>query len=381
MNIARIVMKEFKLNIRNFKANAMMILFPIILIVILGAAFSSQFDQTIKLGDVKVLYTEQINANNHYLTDAFKSFREGLTRDYGLVFEKTEDVDAGKESVMGYRYSGYVFVSDDTQEIKLYNNEKYGGYKSIILESALNGFMKTYGAMGTIARNRPQALANPEMNVHGDYVEIRSLDKKREPGSLDYYAITMMTMILLYASLTGLWSVRDDLEERTAARILCAPVKRYEFLTGKVLGCLMVTLTQAVAVILFSKYVLKAYWGENPLAVILLILSYSIMSVSLGVGLAYLFRTGEAANGILNTIIPVMVFLGGGYVPLSVMGQAIAGYSDFSPVKWANTALFKLIYDNDTSYLATSIGINLAIAAAFILISALFSRKGTGKYA
>lgn len=359
----------------------MMVLFPIVLISILGAAFSGVFDQSAKVRDVKVLYTENMNGNNHYLTEAFKGFREGLTRDYGVIFEKTEDVNSGMKNVQGYKYTGYVYVSDDPQEIKLYNNKKYGGYKSVILESALNSFIKTYRAMVTIAVKNPAAIATLQTESHGDFVSLKSLDKKRQPGSLDYYAVTMMTMILLYASMTGFWSVRSDMEDMTASRILCAPVKRYEFLTGKVLGCIMVTMAQGLVVVLFSKFILKANWGDDMLAVTLLLLSYSIMSVSLGVGLAYLFKNGEAANGILNTVIPIITFLGGGYVPLSVMGNSLTNISSISPVKWANTALLKIIYDKDYSVLLTSVVINLAIAAVFILASALFSRKGTGKYA
>jgi len=359
----------------------MMVLFPIVLIIILGAAFSGSFDQPAKIGDVKVLYTEKINGNNHYLTEAFKEFREGLTRDYGMIFEKTDDVNVGMKSVQGYKYTGYVCVSDEPQEIKLYNNEKYGGYKSVILESVLNSFTKTYKAMATIAVNNPSALALSQMESHGDFVSLKSLDKKRQPGSMDYYAITMMTMILLYASMTGFWSVKGDMEDRTAGRILCAPVKRYEFLMGKVLGCIMVTLVQGLVVVLFSKFILKADWGEDLLSVALLLLSYSIMSVSMGVGLAYLFKNGDAANGILNTVIPIITFLGGGYVPLSVMGNALTDISSISPVKWANTALLKIIYDKDYSALLTSVVIDIAIAGVFILAAALLSRKGTGKYA
>lgn len=358
-----------------------MVLFPIVLIIILGAAFSTQFNQTIKLGEIRVLYTENINGSNHYLTDYFKGFREDLTSKLGVTFDKTNDINAGIESIKGHKYSGYVYISDDQQEIKLYTNKVNSGYNPIIMESALNSFISTYKAMAAIAANKPAAIAASQVKSHEDFVSLKSLDKKRQPGSLDYYALTMMTMILLYASMTGFWSVRSEMENTTAGRVLCAPVKRYEFLTGKVLGCIMVTLAQALAVVLFSGFVLKANWGEDPLSVALLLFTYSIMSVSMGVALAYLFRNGNAANGILNTFIPIFVFLGGGYVPLDVMGRTFDGISSISPVKWANSALLKIIYDRDYSALATSAAINLAIAAAFILISALFSRKGTGKYA
>lgn len=380
MNTVRIILKEFKLNFRNFKSNIMMVLFPIVLIIILGAAFTNSFDSTVKLDNVKLLYTEDIKENGQTLAGAFKSFREGLTKETGITFEETDDVDMGIASIKDYRYSAYLYISDDLQEMKLYKNEKHA-FEASLIESTLNSFINTYGAMSAIEANNPAAMAMLQLKEHGNYVSVRPLNEKRQPGSLDYYAITMMTMILLYASMTGFYGIKSDMEQMTANRTLCAPVKRYELLTGKVLGSILVTLVQGLAVILFSGLILKANWGDDPATVTLLLLSYSIMAVSMGVGLAYLFRNSDAASGILNSIIPIFVFLGGGYVPLEVMGSTASKFSVISPVNWINSALLRVIYDGDYSHVPISLGINLAIAAAFILIAVLFSRKGTGKYA
>ena len=380
MNIARIAVKELKQNIRNFKANIMMVLFPIVLIIILGAAFSGVFDSTIQLDDVTVLYTEETAEGAQTLTKAFESFRDAIGEGLGITFEKTDDVEMGIESMNYYQYSAYLFVSDSDQEIRLYKNERHG-FTASLLESALNSFTNTYGVMATIAVNNPSAMAMLPAAEEGDYVRVRSLDEKRQPGSLDYYAVTMLTLILLYSSLTGLFSVKTDIEEKTASRVLCAPVRGYELLTGKVLGCISVTILQGLAVILFSKYILKAYWGEDLLTVLLLLISYSIMSVSIGVGLGYAFKKSDAASGAINSLIPILVFLGGGYVPLDTMGPAFAGISNISPVKWINSALFRVLYDNDYSHVAISLGVNLAIAAVFVLLSAVLSGKGNGKYA
>ncbi len=380
MNLFRVILKEFKLNYRNLKANTLMVLFPIVLIAILGAAFTNVFDQTIKLGEVKVLYTEVAGNSDQTFTNAFGSFRDAFAAELGMTFEKTEDVAKGMESIKDYEYSAYVQISDEPREIKLYKNERYG-FSGSLLESALDSFTKTYGAVSAIAVNNPSALQKLQGVGQGSYVEQLSLDKERQPGSLDYYAVTMLTMILLYASLTGFYSVREDVEQMTGSRILCAPVKKYQLLTGKVLGCIVVTVVQGLIVILFSKFILKAYWGEDMATVAMLLLAHSIMAVSMGVGLAYLFRNGDAAAGAMNAIVPIFVFLGGGYVPLDAMGPAFSGISSISPIKWINSALFRVIYNNDYSQVAISIGISLSVAATFIVIAAVFSRRGTGKYA
>jgi len=381
MNTLRIILKEFKLALRDFKGNLMMIAFPIVLIIILGAAFSGTFDNTIDLGDVTVLYTEGANSDGQGLTAAFRSFREEISKELGVTFEKADDENAGREAVKDYKNQAYIHVSDTTGEIKLYKNERYN-FTSSLLESALNSFANTYEAVSVIAINSPETLTQPEMFEQRDFVEVKALDKKMQPGSMDYYAVAMMTMILLYSSITGFWSIRRDVEQKTAPRILCAPVRKHEMLIGNIAGSIFITVVQGTVVILFSKFILKAYWGEDLLTIALLLLTYSIMAVSLGAGLAFMFKSSNAASGVLNTIIPIFVFLGGGYVPLGVINGPMVGIlSDISPVKWANTALFGMIYNHDYSRVGTSIAINLGMAIVFITISALFAKKEGKLYA
>ena len=382
MRILTIIIKEFKQNIRNFKANTMMVLFPIVLIAILGAAFSGVFSNTIDMGEVKVLYTDKVTQDKDF-KGAFDGFRKGMSDELGIKFEETTDEAAGKAGIENSAYSAYLMITENPLQFELYKNERRS-FDASLLESSLNSFIKSYDSIAAIAAVNPAALARPEITEFDGtekYVESRSLDKKRQPGSLDYYAVTMLTLILLYASLTGFWAVRSEMEEKTAARVLCAPVRGYELLTGKVIGCISVTVVQGLAVILFSKLVLKAYWGENLLPVALVLLTYSIMTVSLGVAMAYVFRNGDAASGILNSIIPFLAFLGGAYVPLNIMSGFLTKIALMSPVNWTNTALFKIIYDGDYSAMPGSIIINLSLSALFVMASAFLSRKGKRLYA
>lgn len=359
-----------------------MVLFPIVLIAILGAAFSGVFSNTIDMGEVKVLYTDKVTQDKDF-KGAFDGFRKGMSDELGIKFEETTDEAAGKAGIENSAYSAYLMITENPLQFELYKNERRS-FDASLLESSLNSFIKSYDSIAAIAAVNPAALARPEITEFDGtekYVESRSLDKKRQPGSLDYYAVTMLTLILLYASLTGFWAVRSEMEEKTAARVLCAPVRGYELLTGKVIGCISVTVVQGLAVILFSKLVLKAYWGENLLPVALVLLTYSIMTVSLGVAMAYVFRNGDAASGILNSIIPFLAFLGGAYVPLNIMSGFLTKIALMSPVNWTNTALFKIIYDGDYSAMPGSIIINLSLSALFVMASAFLSRKGKRLYA
>lgn len=373
MKIIYIVLKEFKQNMRDFKANTMMVLFPIVLIVILGAAFSNQFAKSITLDDAVVLYKIDVSGNAQ-LEEGFDGLRKQLTDGLGIIFEQAGDAEAARKDIADHKYTAFVHVTDNPLKMYLYKNER-NSFNATLVENVLNSFIKTTSAMTVIAQNNPAAYRLPELQEQDDHVEVRSLDRKRQPGSTDYYAISMLTLILLYSSLTGLWGIRGEIEEKTAGRIMCAPVRDYQFMAGKVIGCIIVTLLQGLAVILFSKWVLNAYWGNDMLPVALLIVSYSVMAVSLGVALAYLMKSGEAASGVLNTIIPVLVFLGGGYVPISVMGSTIRNIAVVSPVGWINSALFEIIYEGEYSAAFISAGVNLGLAALFIATSALLSGR------
>lgn len=373
MKVLLIFLKEIKHNIRNFKSNVMMILFPIILIIILGAAFKGAFDTTINLGDVQVLYTIDENTGDPAFRSAFNSFCKGMSDETGIEFIETNDFAVGMAGIEDNQYNAYFHITGDPIRVDMYKNERRG-YSASIVENAMDSFLDTYVTMSVIARNNHAAL-HQQSSGDSSHVTISSIDRKRQPGSMDYYSITMLTLILMYSSLTGFWGIWGEKEEKTASRILCSPTFNYQLLTGKILGDVVITLLQGLAVILFSSLILKAYWGEDPFTVALLIISYSIMPVSMGVALAYMMKSSESANGILNTIIPIMVFLGGGYVPLSVMGEGISELSVISPVKWVNTALFNVIFDGNYSGVAEAVGINLGIALLLITLSAILSRR------
>ena len=203
---------------------------------------------------------------------------------------------------------------------------------------------------------------------------------KRRPVSTDYYSTLVDTYNAVFITY-GFGGLERNRAKNRRSQDIVQPCISIELLTGKVIGCIFVTVLQGLVVVLFSRWVLNAYWGQDILPVALLLLTYAFMTVSIGVALAFLIRSSDAASGILNTLIPVLVFLGGGYVPLSVMNGFIAKIAQISPVYWINSALFKIIYDRDYSSMPASIAINLGIAMLSLIISAIFSKRGKLAYA
>jgi ABC-2 type transport system permease protein len=204
-------------------------------------------------------------------------------------------------------------LTENPNEIKVYKNSRYQ-FEANLMESLVKSFAGRYSAVAQIAHTHPaaleQVLADPKM----DFVQTQAVDRKRQPGSLDYYAVTMLTLILMYASLTGLWSVKNEKNFKTGRRILASPVTKYEFLAGKISGGILITILQAVVVILFSQTILKAYWGTDIVTVILV---HCLRSYH-GNCPWYRNRLSFRITGALScfeVLIPIFVFLGGDMSP------------------------------------------------------------------
>ena len=375
MNILKIALKELKQQIRDWKSNTVMILFPIVLIAILGVALSGAFSGVSSLPEIKASYTIE---GAGPMGTAFRALA-GAKTDSGVQFSMARSRQEGVRSVENADTSAYLVVG--RSEIRLYRNERYP-IESGIVKSIVTAFLLRYNAAAAVAASRDAlavsssaspAPAPPEAT--GSYVESRALSGKRMPSSTDFYAVTILTLIILYASLFGASRARTERRLGTANRILSAPVGRAQLLIGQVGGSLITLVAQAAVLIAFSRFVLGAYWGAHLLTVGALIVAESIMIVSAGVAAAYLLPNEAAIVAVLNTIIPVLAFFGGTYVPLDMMGPVVERLAAYSPLKWLNQALLGVICDGDFSAVGHALAINLGAAALFIAVAALFTRR------
>lgn len=369
MNIFKIIFKEIKQDLRNKKGMVLMILFPMVLILILGAAFSNVFSTDKKTGTINILYAIE---GKDQTRDSFNEFMKSVSKDMDITFKKQDNIEKGKQSIVSNKMYDCFVVINKENNVEVYKNDTYNNVSANVFVAALQQYVQTCNTVTQINKVNPAAVNQAISKKSSDNVKIQSLEEARKPNALDYYSITMLTLIIMYASNTGLYSIISENEGKTKNRLLSAPLNKYQLLVGKTLGVTIVTILQVLIVIVFSKYLLKAYWGENILIVFAIILSQIIMTVSLGVGLAFITKKSSVASGLLGVLIPIFVFLGGGYFPLDFIDNKIFKLiCNLSPLKWTNDAIFKIIYSKNFSLVPSAIMINLIIAIVFLGISTL----------
>lgn len=365
MKIIQVAIKEIKQSLRDRKGMTMMILFPILLMLVLGSALSGIFSSSISLKDTKVLYSIEGSSQEK---DSFINFTEDMKKT-GIQFEKTDNINKSKDSIKDTTYACLINVDTDNNVIELYENEKYD-LKASIVKVVLNTFVQRYNVISQVAKEKPMEVKNITSDNTANYVTVESINKSRTPSSLDYYAITMMTMIIMYSSLSGASSIGGEYINKTANRILSTPISKFEILTGKVIGNILSTIIQVIIVMIFSKFVLKAYFGNNILQLLILLFSEIIMAVAIGMGVSFIFKKESISSIILNLLIPLMVFFGGGYSPIDGIGSSmVTAISKLSPIKWTNDTAFALIYGSNSGNFHISVLINIGVAIVFLLLS------------
>ncbi|PJW15333.1 ABC transporter permease [Geobacillus sp. Manikaran-105] len=366
MNIFRIAAKEIKSDFRDVRTLFFMMLFPIVLIFILGTALSNAFHWTISVDDVHVLYNDQqAGPLSPYIQTMVQAAKKAH-----IDFQKASDHIKGTKAVQEGKADGYIEISP--HGVELYTNER-NKIKGSIVEGMMAAFVGRYQLAMAVSEVKPGFVPSNK-HVHDEYIQERSLHSKRKPGAMDYYAVAMTTMIALYSALPGSSLLRGERTRKTADRLLAAPVRKSEIFIGKLTGNVAANFLCVAVVMLFSQWVLHADWGHHVSLVWLLMLTEVVLAISFGLGMSYMARTEGAARTIAMVIIQLSSFFGGAYFPI----DETAWYAHLSPLSWMNDTIFKIVYANDLSSVVPTMLLNIGIAALFLMIAVVSMARREG---
>jgi ABC-2 type transport system permease protein len=372
MNIFNIAMKEIKLNLNDIRTLIFMLAFPIVLMLILGSALSNAFDSKIKVDNIHVLYKAAADTK---VTSYFQSFIKNAEKS-SVHFKMVSGTVDGRQEVKENRYTAYVELTD--QGMQLYSSNR-NSIEGSIVQGMLSAFADRYNMTAAVASVDPSKLSTVmASNSKHDFIKERSLKSAKKPGSMDYYAMAMTTMIALYGALYASSLIREERTRNTALRLVVAPIRKSEIFLGKILGCLTVNTVCILAVVAFSHFVYKADWGDHIGLVLLVLLSEVFFAVSFGLGVSYIAKTGEATRMIIMIVIQLSSFFGGAYFKIDNPTGILNYVTKLSPLTWANQAITKIIYTNDMGAALTPITLNLGISIIFLGIAIISFQKREG---
>lgn len=372
MNIWNFAIKEMKGDFRDTKTLIFLLAFPILLMLILGTALTNAFSSQITIEDIHVIYKSTVTQNE--ITKEWDGFVHEADKSK-IFFEKIDEGANGKQQIQKSKYNGYLELTDTGLH---YYGSSNGSLKNNIVQGMLTAFTDKYNLVNEVVKVNPGLLTTVlNTNVKDSYIVDKALNSDEQPGAMDYFAITMTTMIALYGSMTSSHLINGERRRKTAARLMAAPVSKSEIFIGKISGSILLNSLCVAIVVLFSKFVFKANWGDHYGSLALVLLTEVVMAISLGMCFSAILN-GETARAILMTFIQLASFFGGAYFPFDNEPGLMNSITYLSPLRWSNSAITQIIYANDWTAAIPAILLNLGLAALCILVAGLVMQRKEG---
>ena len=175
--------------------------------------------------------------------------------------------------------------------------------------------------------------------------EVRTAGKGRVvPAGFGASAPAMLVMFLLMNTVIyGAVILTYEKQNRCLARLVSAPVSRFDILAGKILGRLLQAFVQSLILLAAGRYLFGVHWGPSPVALVLLLLCLGLCAAALGILLGSVLRTAEQAST-LSWIVPLFLSaIGGCWWPLEIVPPWMQVFGHISPAAWAMDGLHGLI--------------------------------------
>lgn len=228
-------------------------------------------------------------------------------------------------------------------------------------------------------------LASQSMAQRADVATIQAADDnqaKATAGATAYFNFSAYPIISSVVVGAGLvLSVFSEPEVRR--RQACAPDSPARLNASLLGGCLVLAMgawawTSVLGLAVFAQE-LAAVPASNLALLLLAQLAVSLTPLTLAFLLSQLGLREEGLNAAGNIAGMVLTFLGGAWVPLSLMGESVRTAAHFVPTYWTSDAVTMLLGGGalttaDLARVGTDIGVTVLFAAAIASLGLAISR-------
>lgn len=357
------------------------ILLPLLLILILGNALSGVFDSNesesipVNMTQVK---TVVVNEDTGQIGKDIVQFLTSEENKAMFDVKVETDVNQAKQSLEDGEYDQFIYLP---QELSSGFKDKkdslvtiYGKDNNIdkvnLTSLTLSAFGDGYLAMDISNKSSAPVYTHVYNNLLKDgKSETSEAASTHNITALSYYGVTMLVLILFYGLANTMNFIQEEYSEALGDRYLISPVSKTSLVLSQLLTGCAITIVQGLLIVICAKLFFQVSYGDNLLVVLFIVVGGSIFFNALGLILGVVARRFKQIDGIVTLLIPLMTFIGGGFIKLD-MGEL----SDISINEVFQRPLFDYIQQGVINLMP--IYTALVFAAGFILISIFaLSRK------
>jgi linearmycin/streptolysin S transport system permease protein len=326
-----------------------MVLFPMLLILVIGAAFGGSFTPVVGVAV----------AEPGPLADRLVAGLDGADE---LRVEVVDDEDALRTAVeRGELAAGLVVppgydatvTAGGEVELRFLAQPGQSGQQVGI---AVRGVVAEQSALlraarfaaGESGRSFEDGLGAAEAaapRVAPVTVRTTTVGEALFPESLGRFDIGASSQLLLFVFLTSLAASAALIETRqlgVSRRMLASPTGIGTIVAGEALGRVAVALVQGLIIMLGAGLLFGVSWGD-PLGAAAVLVAFSLVGGGAALVTGATFRNDQQAAGIGVMLGLGLAALGGSMVPIELFSGTMRTIAFFTPHAWANDAFAELV--------------------------------------
>lgn len=180
----------------------------------------------------------------------------------------------------------------------------------------------------------------------------------------------MMVMFALLFMVSGTNIIIFERQTGTLRRLLVMPMSKANILAGKILGIFSIGVVQMVLLIAAGALLFGVRWGQSPAALVLMILSFALVSTSMGILLSTLVKTIAEADALASLVVMTISALGGAWWSLDSVPHWMKLLGHALPTAWAMDGFHDIIMRKaSVGMVLPEISVLLLFGTVFLIIS------------
>ena len=334
-------------------------LFPIVLILVLGSALSSLMSNDDTLPPAVAAYVSESEDSPLYM---FMTGEE-IAPYVSLVKCSADEAEA---MLVSGECSAVISESAEGVEVRRLEGGDRG---STVVLSLVESYRAVESAvMAAIRDGRdPSAAFEADISVGNAAVGGKVVD------AIDYYAITMLVMILLYTGMNGMSLFGKNMTGEFGMRLQASPAPRSTVVAGTLAASTVVSFSQALITLTFSAVAYGVDWGERIPLVLITLFVFTLFSQVISIFVFLIFKNEAATTGFLQAFFWISTFVSKGYVNTD-FGEAEKIFK-YAPNALAHTVIFGAVYGGDEAVIMQSLLILVGTVAVLGVGAAALGRR------
>jgi ABC-2 type transport system permease protein len=352
-------------------------IFPIAIILLIGAQFGSGFNQEVGIyaaddGKISSSIVEELERIEDIDTRAYESEEELFSAVEDGAAQAGVSLPAGMDEMAAAGETleiGYVSRTDGT-----------GPQLQAVVGATVADVMKPVGA-AQFATAESGIPLEQTLEIAGAIndgaaeigVEVSAVGESLFPEDMGQFDLGASSQLVLFTFLTALAGSAALILTRQlgiSSRMLSTPTSLGQIVVGESVGRFGTAMVQGVYIIALTLIIFQVSWGD-PIGATLLLIVFSAVGAAAGVLMGSVFSNDQQASGVGVMLSIGLGALGGCMLPLELFSPTMQNVAHITPHAWALDGYAELVRrGGNTLDILPELGVLVGYAAVLFALAA-----------